>query len=1771
MAVEYAISELKKTKGKAKFYIAEEGTKLAPLLRCHVQDLVEDLAQLEKQRSAFKEREQEALDLISEAKELKRDMEKQAFLLEEAAKLRKESIAALAPQPASATAETSKSSCSQKLPRIKLPTFDGEATEDYRGFMEAFNDALSSDPNLGEVKKWLLLKAQLTGRALTLVKQLPTSPETYKIAVQMLEDAYGSVKRAVVKLYERIHHLPPAEMTTESLQSTHNQLEGYLLHLEKLKKETDKDDYLRAVILSKYPSELAHTLRVTDAMALKDFRKAVGDYIKIRDCTIQPMMIPPAKIVSSSNGTKGGAGGSKEKPRHDKGALNTGGGTLQGNVPPKQVTVTNKNVFKNKLRERKRSCIFCTGEHWHDECDRYKTLDERLKLVPDVCHRCLRPKHASDDECRFTKTCYYCKEATHNSALCPKQFTKVLLTTADSAAYGDATRFMTAVLPVGNLARTKGADARAVLDSCGGRSLITEDLAAELGLTASGGKKARFEGANRVPLYDKPSSSYKLLLFPPGARAVEIEVFVVPEIVENVVATDVVAFKDAYPRYAELPMPAEGNGRRVQLLLGYRGLTSILTLQNSILVEPHLQLLSTKFGWVPLGWLPGEAADCLDSSVVGLLKEVDPVKLMSDLELVGLADFLQTNDEEETLVLEKFNATIQQIGKRYEIEWPYYKSDPDLEDNFGLAFGRLMSLYRQLVKDITLLRAYDGLIKDQAETDIIELVNLRASTRGRLVHYLPHRAVIRIGKSTPIRMVFDASARCSKTAHSLNNLIMKGGNWVTEIPAVLMRFRRYRVGMMSDITKAFLQISIAPKDRDVVRFLWLRDITKPPSKDNLCVYRFKRMAFGVVASPFLLTATIRHHLKNNPNEFGESIERDLYADNLIVSLPEAVSGEHFYHTMKEFFASMSMDLAQWVTDSAELRSRFSDADRVEGAIQSVLGLNWDTNARTMRLRDPHLPLAVKDRVTKRIALKEMATVYDPLGWMAPVVLKARLFVRKVWRLNYTWERPLTDELASEWDEIRGYLNRVATVALNRTYGFNGLDNAEQIEIHTFCDASAEAYGVVVYLRVLENGRWWTGLVAAKTRLSPNTKLTIPRLELLAAVTAGRYMHYVEEALQLKKEVTKYLWGDSRCVIAWYSSNKILPAFVEKAVKTIKSVGVREFRYVPSAENSADVVSRGATVDELLRMDWWHGPRWLSQQENWPVSNESCEQKVFMDQFEAIREEEVTNERLLLFRSLLQVKKEVDVSKNEGAPFELNPSDFSSVGALMRRTAYCLRTAGRFLRGRGSIPAREPLNYARARTLWFRWDQQRFYEPATRNKANVSYLKNLKVSEDEKGVMRCHTRLQWSRVPRNEIEPILLVKKSPLTRLLILSVHSANAHVGTSHTLAALRRQYWLPHGRREVFQTLKSFCHTCRRYEAQPFQAPEMAPLPAFRISRTETPFTNVGVDVFGPFKVRIGAERDAPVKKRWVILFTCLVVRAVHLEILEEMKAPDFLDSFRRFIGRRGVPKVVVCDNAPQFYVVEGIFQSVWHRFAEADVNERYYAQHEIEWRFIPAHSPWMGGAYERLIKEIKKAFERTYGGLALSERKFEIALIEIEGILNSRPITYVDRESETELISPNDFLQTRYPAVPIDFSRAPSGADLTASWRASEEYLEQFWKIWAEQYLREIRERRETMPNPRISEERAPMVGELVLMVDPTMRRSSWRAAVVERLINSEDGKVRSVQLRSANRVRMIRPVSKLAPLRLLMELSGEVGELTDGGRAIVVDQSGGEINVT
>ena len=172
---------------------------------------------------------------------------------------------------------------------------------------------------------------------------------------------------------------------------------------------------------------------------------------------------------------------------------------------------------------------------------------------------------------------------------------------------------------------------------------------------------------------------------------------------------------------------------------------------------------------------------------------------------------------------------------------------------------------------------YDQIISQQLESGVIELVQPEEQKIAD-AYYLPHRAVFMPDKSTKTRIVYNGSACLSKRELSLNNLIYTGCNLLSDLFAVVVCFQFNRIAIVSDIEKAFLQLSIAHPDRNYVQFLWFDKHDPQFAFSNVIVFHFMRVAFGIIASPFLLNTTVPHHITENPNEFTEQLKRDTFTD-----------------------------------------------------------------------------------------------------------------------------------------------------------------------------------------------------------------------------------------------------------------------------------------------------------------------------------------------------------------------------------------------------------------------------------------------------------------------------------------------------------------------------------------------------------------------------------------------------------------------------------------------------------------------------------------------------------------------------------------------------------------------------------------------------------------------------------------------------------------------------------------------------------------------------
>ena len=615
-------------------------------------------------------------------------------------------------------------------------------------------------------------------------------------------------------------------------------------------------------------------------------------------------------------------------------------------------------------------------------------------------------------------------------------------------------------------------------------------------------------------------------------------------------------------------------------------------------ISPGVFVTSSKFGDIVSGFIPSSPLNPVVSSNATTLSflslEEDPVETLWSLETIGIRDNPQQNDDD--LALDQFNTSITLVNGRYQVAWPWKNKHPQLPSNFDISLMRLKSLLKKLLADPKLAEKYKAVLVEQEKLQMIEKVPTDAT--AELIHYIPHHPVLREDRTTTkVRIVFDASARQSKQSPSLNDCLYRGPVLLNDLAGMLIRFRLNKFAAISDIEKAFLQVGLQEQARDVVRFLWLKEPNKLSLEDNLQQYRFTRVPFGIISSPFLLAATLKHHLSQHQSHLAKDLIENFYVDNLLITAPTLEQAREYVHGARTILNEMAMNLREFASNSPDALQGLTPELKQNADSVKVLGLKWQLSKDTLQIELPLSDHPQKD-LTKRLVLSKVAKVFDPLGLISPVLVPLKLFVRELWRQETGWDQILAPPLQQRFSELLFEWGRIRNFEIPRWIG-NRRDG--DIQLHIFTDTSKDAYCAAAYLRFENSQGVQAALVFAKCRITPLKTVSIPRLELLAAVIGGRLIHYLSK--EMKFHFTKrILWTDSKCVLMWLRTQRILTVFVENRLKELKATKDLEFRYVPTSDNPADIGSRGCSFQELLSGKWFKAPDWLIADESeWPTT------------------------------------------------------------------------------------------------------------------------------------------------------------------------------------------------------------------------------------------------------------------------------------------------------------------------------------------------------------------------------------------------------------------------------------------------------------------------------------------------------------------------------------------------------------------------------------------
>lgn len=409
-------------------------------------------------------------------------------------------------------------------------------------------------------------------------------------------------------------------------------------------------------------------------------------------------------------------------------------------------------------------------------------------------------------------------------------------------------------------------------------------------------------------------------------------------------------------------------------------------------------------------------------------------------------------------------------------------------------------------------------------------------------------------------------------------------------------------------------------------------------------------------------------------------------------------------------------------------------------------------------------------------------------------------------------------------------------------------------------------------------------------------------------------------------------------------------------------------------------------------------------------------------------------------------------------------------------------------------------------------------------ANSSSIRSLDPYLDDDGLLRVGGRLSESKYGCNH--PCIIPPKHILAKAIIQDAHF-KAHLGVEWTLSIVREKYWIIKARVMIKGIIGS-CVMCKRLYAQP-NVQKMADLPDVRLQLDKPVFTNVGIDFCGPFIVRI-KRSDV---KRYACIFTCLVFRAIHIEKVDCMDTASFINAVRRFVSRRGTPENIYSDNGANLVAGEKEMRQAIKELS-ADVIQSYAVKHEIKWTFIPPYAPHMGGVWERMVGILKRVLKGILpSNITLTDEVLETALIEVENIVNSRPLTKLSCNIiDPTPLTPNHLLLLRQgPTLPP--GKFVDADKFRKRWRHVQHIANQFWYSFKRLYIPELQNRSKWFNSVRNLQK-----GDLVLISDENTPRNLWPLAIVDEIVQGRDGLVRSVRLHTRT-TQLVRPVTKIVLL--------------------------------
>ena len=1643
----------------------------------------------------------------------------------------------------------------RQLKRVQIPVFTGEK-KNYQSWKASFLACIDSAPATAEYKL-LQLRQYVSGEALKVIDNLGHSAAAYEAAKDRLERKFGGKRRQIALYLEELEDFPQIRLGhAKDIEEFADLLDIAMINLQEAGQHHELGvGSLFAKLQRKIPEAM-----------LARYNRWVFEYNKeesvlsLREWILQESEFQ-TMATEAVRGLSGKSARPPSRPTHRQGNQRTFfGEATSGHNSSKKVP-----------------CLDCGKNHGIWKCSEFsrRTVADRWNFAKHnkLCFRCLAQGHQGKD-CPRSRQCGQdgctdfhhrllhkngstrptdtlpkvvengtmgSQNRDHNPTEGKEQTTMVTQSEIKASFIG--LRTVPVILKNGD----RSLKINALLDDASTKSYVNADVAAELGLHGTTEKMTVNVLNGQVETFQTKPVNVELTSIT-GNVSTMVSACTVDRVTGNMPVVEWNKFKQQWSHLRNINFPTSATRPIVDMLLGLDCADLIYAIQEvrGKPGEPIARL--TPLGWTCIGNPCPEYPEVCHTNFAYTYFATHPSeteKINSALKRFWEIEDVQSSHDvpivriEEQLALKTVEKSLTYENQMYRVGLPWKTAHPALPNNYAMALRRLENTEKRLKRSTDIASSYSQCIEQYIEKGYVK--KIQEPEQSTAQWYLPHFPVLRPEKdTTKVRIVFDASARYEN--QSLNDVIFQGPKLQRDLFDVLLRFRRQPVAVVCDIAEMYLRIGIAHEDQPFHRFLW-RGINQDRQPD---IYQFDRVVFGVNSSPFQAQFVLQYHARKHMSEFpmaAETILRSTYMDDSMDSVMTEDEGIELHRQLSQLLTKAGMHARKWLSNSPRVLQAIPLPDRkseVDLDIENLpstkaLGVWWiaDRDVFTFRENAPSSEV----QYTKRNFLKQIATLFDPIGHLAPFTVRAKMLLQQMWMAGLDWDEVLTEPLTNAARAWFSELPELTQLQIPRCL-LEGGKQVDSVSLHTFVDASEDAFGAVAYVRYsYQDGTVSVNIVAAKTRVAPTTATSIPRLELMGAVIGVRLSTRIARVLELQMSQAVF-WSDSQNVLWWIRGHsRDFKPFVANRVGEIQtSTSPEQWRYIPTNLNPADILSRGMKAADLENCDrWWKGPEFLSKhKETWPT-------KVIKDNHTGYDEMKRSGRPTVVTRKENGSNSVCMVVTGNEDNFPLEPRNYSSILRLKRVLAWINRFVNNSRKRKENRTSSELLSdelqqaevqiihYTQVTEFADEWKALSCGKPLPPS----SKLLGLQPKLDDDGLMRSDGRLKHAQfLPYDVRHPIILPRRNWVTKLIVKEYHERGNHaIGTNQTLAALSTRYWLLAGREEIREWERE-CAVCRRRKSKPCLQ-IMAPLPAARLKPSLRAFSRSAVDFGGPFMTIQGRGKRR--EKRYLCLFTCLATRAVHLEMAYGLDTDSFLNAFYRMTSRRGVPEEMFSDNGTNFKGADAELKSLVRELDENKINQSI-ANKGITWHFNPPLAPHFGGVHEVMIKSAKKAIHAILGKADITDEELTTAMTGAEGLINSRPLTYQSANPLDEIpLTPNHFLHGQ-----VGGQFAPTSCDETdfnprKRWRRIQELVRHFWSRWMREWLPGLNARRKWFQT-----QRDVQIGDVMLVISPDTTRGNWPLGRVIEAYPGQDGHVRVVKIQVGEGT-LIRPVTKLCPLEL------------------------------